>query len=152
MGNDKIRIACLPSQRLGGTFLDDKNLTVSGWGFGSGYILKQVQIPGISNAYCQELYNTEREESCLKKGWAPTITKNHLCAGIPFPSTKAAGYGDSGGPLTYNDNGRETVVGVVSFGDKDCSTSNLVNGSVGVYARVTEKLEWIKKEMENYYD
>ena len=52
------------------------------------------------------------------------------------------------GPLTYNDNGRETVVGVVSFADKLCSDSTLVNGSVAVYARVTEQLEWIKDEME----
>ena len=52
------------------------------------------------------------------------------------------------GPLTYNDDGRETVVGVVSFGDKLCSHSTLVNGSVAVYARVTEQLEWIKDEME----
>ena len=55
------------------------------------------------------------------------------------------------GPLTYNDNGRETVVGVVSFGDITCSSSTLVNGSVAVYARVTEKLEWIKNEMKKNY-
>ena len=66
------------------------------------------------------------------------------------------------GPLTYNDNGRETVVGVVSFADVSCrrfngvilpsSLSTLVNGSVAVYARVTEKLEWIQNEMEKNYD
>ena len=58
---------------------------------------------------------------------------------------------DFSGPLTYNDNGRETVVGVVSFAEKTCSDSTLVNGIVAVYARVTEKLEWIKNEMEKNY-
>ena len=61
------------------------------------------------------------------------------------------------GPLTYNDNGRETIVGVVSFSKKRCSeesmeNSALLNGSVPVYARVTAKLDWIKKEMEKNYD
>jgi len=144
--NDKVRLACLPSEKLGRDFLDDKNFTVSGWGRGSGEILKQIQIPGISNKYCQELYNTEEEQSCYKQ--KPTITENHLCAGIPYPNIKSPGEGDSGGPLTYNDDGRETLVGVVSFADKLCSRSTLVNGSVAVYARVTEQLEWIKDEME----
>ena len=57
----------------------------------------------------------------------------------------------------YNDNGRETIVGVVSFSKKRCSedsmeNSALLNGSVPVYARVTAKLDWIKKEMEKNYD
>lgn len=159
--NDKVRLACLPSEKLGGDFLDDKTFTVSGWGKGSGDTLNQIQIPGISNKYCQELYNSEKEQSC-QKGWRPMITESHLCAGIPIPNVKSPGKGDSGGPLTYNDNGRETVVGVVSFADVSCrrfngvvlpsSLSTLVNGSVAVYARVTEKLEWIQNEMEKNYD
>ena len=96
--NDKVRLACLPSERLGGDFLDDKNFTVSGWGRGSGEILKQIQIPGISNKYCQELYNSEKQQSCHKR-WRPLITENHLCAGIPFPNVKSPGKGDSGGKL-----------------------------------------------------
>ena len=96
--NDKVRLACLPSKKLGRDFLDDKTFTVSGWGTGSGDVLNQIQIPGISNKYCQELYYSEKEQSC-RKGWRPMITENHLCAGIPFPNVKSPGEGDSGGKL-----------------------------------------------------
>ena len=44
------------------------------------------------------------------------------------------------GPLTYNDGGQETLVGVVSWGDGDCSGPS-------VFARVTEVLPWIQEQM-----
>ena len=46
------------------------------------------------------------------------------------------------GPLTYNHNGRVTLVGVVSWGI-GCGS----RGKPGVYARVTEVLEFINSEM-----
>ena len=46
------------------------------------------------------------------------------------------------GPLTYNDNGRATLVGVVS-GGKDCADRRYP----GTYARVTEALPWIQEEL-----
>ena len=48
------------------------------------------------------------------------------------------------GPLTFNDEGRETIVGVVSFGEGCAQASN-----PGVYARVTEVLPWIKEQLKN---
>ena len=44
------------------------------------------------------------------------------------------------GPLTFNDNGQETLVGVVSWG-VGCA----VKHNPGVYARITHVLPWIKK-------
>merc|ERR1712241_956935 len=46
--------ACLPTSTLGGNFLDDKTLTVSGWGrLGQGQsgpsVLHTVPLPVISN-------------------------------------------------------------------------------------------------------
>ena len=46
------------------------------------------------------------------------------------------------GPLTYNDGGRATLVGVVSWGI-GCALAT----HPGVYARVTEVLPWINSEM-----
>ena len=61
------------------------------------------------------------------------------------------------GPLTYNHNGRETVVGVVSWSlkesrpDPDRPDSMHKNGTLSVYARVTSQLDWISKEIEKTY-
>ena len=46
------------------------------------------------------------------------------------------------GPLTYNNSGRATLVGVVSFGI-GCARAD----KPGVYARVTAELSWIKDEL-----
>ena len=46
------------------------------------------------------------------------------------------------GPLTYDDNGRAVLVGVVSWGF-GCAEASYP----GVYSRVTEVLPWIKEEI-----
>ena len=46
------------------------------------------------------------------------------------------------GPLTYDNEGHATVVGVVSWGI-GCGGA----GYPGVYARVTEVLDWINEEL-----
>ena len=60
------------------------------------------------------------------------------------------------GPLTFNNNGQETVVGIVSFSKKGLDANgtwtSLVNGKLAVYARVTEQLDWIAEEMKKKYD
>ena len=62
------------------------------------------------------------------------------------------------GPLTYDDKGKVTLVGVTSMGitkfhGVDDGTRSQpcmkVNGTYNVFARVTAQLEWIKKELEN---
>ena len=45
------------------------------------------------------------------------------------------------GPLTYNNGGRATLVGVVSWGSKHCDSDS-------VFARVTAVLPWIHEQME----
>ena len=61
--------------------------------------------------------------------------------------------------MTYDDEGKVTLVGVTSMGISDRSsgfdngtffqTCIKVNGTYNVFARVTAQLEWIKKELEN---
>ena len=68
----------------------------------------------------------------------------------PVPNSKMCGYkqgtdscqGDSGGPLVVKENGRWTVVGVVSYG-LGCARS----GYAGIYARVTNYLDWIHENI-----
>jgi len=146
--SDNIIPACLPTYSMDHDFLVGKTLTVSGWGKGSNGTLHRAQYPGIRSDLCQALLNKNHADSCKHNNIEFTITESHLCAGIPYPSIKSHSGGDSGGPLTYNDNGRETLVGVVSFSKKTCWDSALLNGSVPVYARVTEKLKWIEDEMK----
>ena len=46
------------------------------------------------------------------------------------------------GPLTYDDDGKQTLVGVVSWG-RDCALKDYP----GVYARITHVLPWIEEEL-----
>ncbi|XP_068233925.1 clotting factor G beta subunit-like isoform X1 [Palaemon carinicauda] len=65
------------------------------------------------------------------------ITPMMLCAGYPEGDKDTCG-GDSGGPLTVQENERHILVGVTSFG-RGCGKKN----SPGVYTRVTSLLDWI---------
>ena len=64
--------------------------------------------------------------------------------------------------MTYNNNGREYVVGVTSWSYYCDETKHaivmcenctpLCPGHVPVFARVTAVLQWIKEEMKKHYD
>ena len=83
--------ACLPTSTMGGSFLDDKTVTVSGWGDlvggGTGPTrLYEVDLPGMSNSACSQL-----SELSLP------ITDQMLCAGRFGENAVGACHGDSGG-------------------------------------------------------
>jgi len=128
--------ACLPTSAHGGSFLDDKTLTTSGWGSlcsgcSSPDVLHVVDAPGVSNAVCDTAY-----------GGTGSITDQMICAGNTVNGGVDACQGDSGGPLTYLDQGRAVLVGVVSWG-RGCALAT----HPGVYARTTEALTWINDQM-----
>ncbi|KAK7084305.1 Transmembrane protease serine 6 [Halocaridina rubra] len=108
----------------------NKVATVTGWGTtssggSSSDILKEVEVPVLSNKACQA------------NNYGTAIKDTMLCAG---QTGKDSCQGDSGGPLVFKDGGGNyDQIGVVSWG-YGCAAS----GYPGVYTRVNKYLDWIK--------
>merc|ERR1719430_3066988 len=134
--NENIVPACLPSstsQKYAGW-----DAVVSGWGTTSSGgrtsdVLKETRQTILTNTAAE----------CVQGAGGPGATAS-------VPETKLCAYkqgtdscqGDSGGPLVVMEDGRWTVVGVVSYGF-GCATS----GFAGVYARVTNYMNWIQSNI-----
>jgi len=128
--------ACLPSTQGDGSEYEGKTAVVSGWGaLSSGgsypWVLMKVEVATMSNKCCCQ--NAEKSHSC------PEIDDSMICAASPGKDTCL---GDSGGPLIIDENGKITLIGVVSW--RGCAEANLP----GVYSRVTHVLDWIKRNLE----
>jgi len=129
--------ACLPDLRFSDDKLVGKYLTVSGWrrtdnpDYDDYYpdLLQTVDVPVLSQQDCIEAYGSS------------DITNSMICAGHTDGGMDAC-KGDSGGPLTYEENGKSYLIGVVSWGI-GCALADYP----GVYARVTTVLDWIHKEL-----
>merc|ERR1712226_118842 len=133
---DKIKPACLPSSAskdYSGTAS-----TISGWGGTIGYgprdpRPKQPQQCGLKETMGKVLAGSD---SKCSGALGTSSSKIKLCAWSKDTDTCQ---GDSGGPLTFPENGKYTLVGVVSYG-WGCASS-----APGIYARVQGFLPWIKK-------
>jgi secreted trypsin-like serine protease len=132
---------CLPnSPDLRNNRFENSSPFVAGWGAiqfngPSSSTLRQVQVPIVADAVCQEKY----------KGFKSVhVDDSNICAGFQNGG-KDACQGDSGGPLMQpvRDN-KYAIVGVVSFGFR-CAEP----GYPGVYSRVTNHLDWITSTIKN---
>jgi len=112
---------------------DDK-ATVIGWGRtmeggDTSAVLRQVEIPIVSNETCQQSYPNG-------------ITSNMMCAGREEGGRDSC-QGDSGGPLMVRGSGQDwRQAGVVSFGI-GCARPNFY----GVYTRISQYLFWIDSQI-----
>jgi len=129
-----IKPACLP--RDSSKTYDNEWATVIGWGGTVGYDGGE-QVNQVSST------------AALKETWVKVIApSDNKCKVITKGNSRTmlCGYnqgtdscqGDSGGPLTLVENGKYTLIGVVSVGYGCASIYP------GVYARVTTYLSWIK--------
>ncbi|MFZ5446160.1 MAG: S1 family serine peptidase [Myxococcota bacterium] len=110
-------------------------VSVSGWGdrtegAGNGSDeLFTAQLKVVSEAQCQAAYPSR-------------ITSYMRCAGDETDACQ----GDSGGPMVFATDGKQFLVGVVSWGD-GCGHV----GKYGVYANLVGDLgEWVEKMMKKY--
>ncbi len=108
--------------------------TVIGWGRveeggNASAVLRQVEIPIVSNETCEQAYPNG-------------ITSNMICAGREEGGQDSC-QGDSGGPLMVRGPGSDwRQAGVVSFG-LGCARPDFF----GVYTRVSQYLFWIDSQI-----
>jgi hypothetical protein len=98
----------------------------------TGMTLQEVDVMAIDESTCngQEMYRGQIDEGSM------------LCAGIPEGGRDAC-YGDSGGPLFFEEKaGKFVQVGVVSFGS-GCARPN----RPGIYSRISTAYEWIQEQI-----
>uniref|UniRef100_A0A8C6U3R7 chymotrypsin n=1 Tax=Neogobius melanostomus TaxID=47308 RepID=A0A8C6U3R7_9GOBI len=123
--NMRVSPVCLAE--TGDNFPGGMRCVTSGWGLTryngkrNNYDIQQAALPLLENSQC-------------KQYWGSKITDIMICAGA---SGASSCMGDSGGPLVCEKAGAWTLVGIVSWGSGQCSTS-----MPGVYARVTKLRAW----------
>ena len=116
---------------------DGMEACVSGWGAtaesGSGSIdLLGALVPIVSNTVCNE-----------PQSYNGDILPSMLCAGHAAGGVDSR-QGDSGGPLSAPIEGKNTLVGVVSWGE-GCARRL----KYGVYSRISTVTEWIASTIGN---
>ncbi|XP_026805709.1 LOW QUALITY PROTEIN: transmembrane protease serine 9-like [Rhopalosiphum maidis] len=136
--NEMIQPICLPAS------LDMKKVEkshnmpfIAGWGSinaspqnneMSSTSLMEVQIPISNLTACKQTYAT----------YKTVIDDKVICAGYP-KGGKDSCRGDSGGPLMWSNRKQFYLIGIVSYGFKECGHP----GYPGVYTKVTSYMDWI---------
>ncbi|XP_039741010.1 serine protease 41-like [Pteropus medius] len=110
---------------------------VTGWGqiredmeLPSPYMLQEVQVSIINNSRCNQMFQRPNR-----------IWEDMICAGFENGGRDAC-RGDSGGPLTCEENGLWYQIGIVSWGI-GCGRPN----RPGVYTNVSRYFTWIRMIM-----
>jgi len=129
--NNNVVPACLPTDTR--TYAG-YNAYVSGWGTTSeggstSNVLKITEQTILANT----------DPVCTTGAGENPVRNSKMCA---YRQGTDSCQGDSGGPLVVQEDGRWTIVGVVSYGI-GCARP----GFAGVYARVNNYLDWINQNV-----
>lgn len=125
----------LPTQAQANASFQDATSTVSGFGRFSDTVnaisneLRFVQLRIISNAECAGVYG------------GATVVAHVICARGLTAANQGTCNGDSGGPLTLNEGGVSTQIGVVSFVAAAGCEAGLPSG----YMRTASFLGWVNQ-------
>ena len=132
---DSIRPICLPEK--GEQVEPDQPITAVGWGtttWGSNTTNNSEELLGVD----LETWSFEKCRDAFPEG---KITESMFCA---FNRGKDTCSGDSGGPAMMRAKSKQwNIVGVTSWG------FGCAQRYPGVYARVSNYIDWIEKSMEN---
>mmetsp|Transcript_12640 Transcript_12640/g.26728 ORF Transcript_12640/g.26728 Transcript_12640/m.26728 type:complete len:757 (+) Transcript_12640:261-2531(+) len=129
---------------------DDEFLTVMGWGVteegnsqSNSDVLRKVDVQYMTNVECDASSGYFEGDLVSYAGY---IDDNMMCA---WAEDQDACQGDSGGPLVLvgdeEDGSDDVQVGIVSWG-LGCALSDFP----GVYARLSEEFDWIKRMVCGY--
>jgi secreted trypsin-like serine protease len=99
--------------------------TVVGWGETTSGLSNLLQETIVYAQKCNFTYNQE----------------THLCFGSPETASGVC-FGDSGGPLMISQNSMWIQIGIVSFGDFNCSTDKNA-----AYTNIAFYINWIKTKI-----
>merc|ERR1719385_198604 len=130
--NNNVIPACLPTDR--NQQYTNWEAVVSGWG--------TTSEGGSTSSVLKETTQTilsSTDPICVRGSQDNPVPNSKMCG---YKQGTDSCQGDSGGPLVVKEDGRWTVVGVVSYG-LGCART----GYAGVYARVTNYLDWINENI-----
>ncbi|XP_026316063.1 phenoloxidase-activating enzyme-like [Hyposmocoma kahamanoa] len=139
--SDFIHPICLPTSDLTLSPPSGWQLIAAGWGainstHSQSNVKLDVDLPFVSHSVCQPAYSISRRKVSLWQG--------QMCAG--GQEGKDSCRGDSGGPLMWDNPGKDNiteVIGIVSFGPTPCGMENVP----GVYTKVYEYNSWIRQNI-----
>ncbi|KAH9495531.1 hypothetical protein Btru_013515 [Bulinus truncatus] len=131
-----VQTACLPDINMplgAGT-----KCWISGWGEtrGSGgneNMMNEVPVDVVSNDDCRAMWGKVNID----------VLETQVCLG--YGDTGAC-YGDSGGPLMCEDQGRFYVAGVMSWLINNCSATNFPN----VFTRLPNYMDWVYEHLDYF--
>ena len=104
-------------------------------------MLREASVPVVPISKCTEANKDLFENVRVRK-------ENHICVGYGRASPENGCKGDSGGPLMIeSSSGRWLLIGVMSWGDPNCSSQR--TNSYTVFTNVLLYREWIEKILTN---